>query len=213
VDDNIRPIHWSPKKWIHRCAARSTVTSVLPKFKQKTSDDVTTLYVSQIKCSKVTRQVADIPVKCDWYPTICPDGTVYIQGIRKQVTDNTPHFEHNCCVNKNACNTLCQDKKATLKSNERVFYYPQQQMDSDQRGPAIVTIMFQDVSGQATMEWKFCENTTMCYTPPPGGPGGPGNANPPGNALGLLGLLGLLALLALIGPSSTAAPVSSTVAG
>jgi len=205
------PNHWSDKKWIYRCAAGSTVTSLLPNFdKAKTSDDVMDLFVKQVKCSKVMKNVADIPVVCDWYPTICPDQTVYIRGLRKEVNESTPHFEFNCCVNKQACLSACQDKTAALQSDQRVYYYPQQQMDSDQPAPSISTIMLHDISGTATMEWKFCENATICYTPPPGGP----EPAPPGagSPLGLLGLLGLLALLALGSPSSSSSAAPATTA-
>jgi len=205
------PNHWSDKKWIYRCAALSTIASLLPNFqKSLTSDDVMDLYVKQVKCSKLKKNVADIPAVCDWYPTICPDQTIYIRGIRKQVDASTPHFEFNCCVNKLACNTECQDKTATLVSDQRVFYYDEKQMESEQKAPSIVNVMFHDVSGTATMEWKFCTNTTLCYTPPPG-PNGPGE-NPPGSALGLLGLLGLLALLALGSPSSSSSAAPATTA-
>jgi len=205
------PNHWTDQKFIYRCAYGSTVTSVLPNFnKAQTSDDVMDLFVKQVKCSKVNNQVADIPVVCDWYPTICPDQTVYIRGLRKEVNESTPHFEYNCCVNKLACLGACQDKTATLQTDQRVFFYPEQQMDSNTPAPSISTIMLHDVSGTATMEWKYCENATICYTPPPG-PTGPANA-PPGSALGLLGLLGLLALLALGSPSSSSSSAPATTA-
>jgi len=195
------PNHWSNNKFIYRCAAQSTLTSCVPNFdKTSTSDDVMDLYVKQCKCSKVDQDLQQLPAKCDWYPTICPSQTIYIRGFRKQVQDSTPHFEYECCVNENACLSQCQDKSATLTTNQRVFFYPEQQMQSDTPAAAISTIMCEDTSGVATIQWKFCESTTLCYTPSPNGP----NPNsPPGSALGLLGLLGLLALLALASSSSS----------
>lgn len=216
VDDDGNPNHWDDKKWIYRCADKSTVASVVPNFgKSKTSDDVLRLFVTQIKCSKIKEAMRSIPFKCQWYPTICPEETIYIEGSRKQVSsDGNAHFEHNCCVHPLVCNSQCQTKKAVLESGKRVHFFPENQLDSDQVAPSISSLIFEDTDGKATVQWKFCENTTLCYTPPPGTPGGDGGAPPPGCGLGCLGLLGLLALLALIGTtSSSSAPAASTAAG
>jgi hypothetical protein len=210
VEKDKNPNHWDSPKFIYRCADGSTMTGMLPSFKKGiTSDDALELLIKHVRCSRVNRVVRDIPVTCPWFPTICPDNTVYIRGIKKLVKGSETHIQWACCVNALACNSGCQQKTQTLKSDEQVFFFPEQQTDSDQLAPSITSIMVHDVNGQATADWKFCPNTTICYTPPPGSP--PGDQ---GSALGLLGLLGLLALLALGSPSSSSgAPAASTAAG
>lgn len=212
VDDK-DPNHHSNKKFIYRCAYGSTMTGLTPNFaKGKTTDDSMDLFVKHVRCSRVNKKVRDIPVKCDWFPTICPENTVYIRSIRKQVDEGTPHFEFGCCINKLACNGQCVQLKLTLTSDQQMFFFPEKQDESDELAPAITNIMIHDIDGVATIEWKFCLTTSLCYTPPPGTPPNP-NAPQPGNLLGLLGLLGLLALLALGKPSSSSsAPAPASTA-
>jgi len=208
-DRDNNPNHYTDSKFIYRCAYASTMTGVLPSFpKGGSTDDAMDLLLTHVRCSKVNQNVSNIPVQCDWYPSICPDNTVYIRGIRKVVNASTPHFEWACCVNQLACNTQCQQQTAPPQTGQDVYSSPQHQTDSNELAPAITSVFIHDTAGQATMDWKFCAATSICYTPPPTS----GTASP-GSLLGLLGLLGLIALVAIGSPSSSPSPASSGAPG